>query len=189
MNASLAVKEDELRRIRADADIEERLDDNPLQDVLLSLVDLLETESEESQSSKRDKRAFSLVVANTTSTVSTPSSTVDNSPSILPSTPPYSQPRFPLSFDEVSNKRKISQTSFGTRSTETTPNKLQQPEAKVQSLRNTFVKRIINKLWFGKISIPWARNRYMFLTYNSYIHHYDLYSQLGRTTCPFSTVY
>ena len=63
-----------------------------------------------------------------------------------PETPLYSSPRFPTSYETPDDKRKVSDTSFGTRSTETTPHKLIQPETGVQSLQNAFVTDIINHL-------------------------------------------
>lgn len=179
VKASLDVTEDELRRIRRDEGVEEKLYNSPLQDFLLCLVDFLETESEEFQSLEKEKGALSLVVAYA------PPPDVESSSSVLPFTPPYSQPRFPQSYDTVGNKRKLSETSFGTRSTETTPIKLVHPEAKVQSLQNTFVKSIINKLWLGKVGIPWARGRHIFLTYTEYpLSHSSL--TVGQTVCLFN---
>ena len=62
------------------------------------------------------------------------------------------KPRYPTSYNTPSGKRRISETSFGSRSTEATPTKLVHPEAKVQALQDTFVKTIINTLWLGKIT-------------------------------------
>jgi hypothetical protein len=166
IKASMDITEDELRRLRGDKSLENKVRRSPLRGLLLSLVDLLETDSEEFQALEKQKGALSLAVAHAPS--STMSIAGGESPSILPSTPTYSQPRFPQSYDAVDNKRKLSETSFGTRSTETTPIKLVHPEAKVQALQNTFVKTIIDTLWVGKVDIPWAKGRHMFLTYTEY---------------------
>ena len=145
---------------------------------MLRLVDLLETDSKESQEldAKKNRKQGLYAEPN-----SIPSPTSPAQPSTL-STPPlstttttttttmtsYNRPHLPTSFETPDHKRKISQTSFGTRSTETTPNKLVHAEAKVQSLQNTFVNTIIDKLWFGKIIIPWVQGRNMFLTYTEF---------------------
>ena len=47
----------------------------------------------------------------------------------------------------------VSETSFGSKSTEMTQTKLQQPEAKVQRLQYQFVRTIIGKLWQGEIVV------------------------------------
>jgi len=167
IKASKDIMEEDLGRLRGDRSLEQKLYDSPLQDLMLCLVDLLETDSEEIQSLEKEKATMSLAVAYYP--ISTSISDVESSlPSILPSTPPYSQPRFPQSYHAIDSKRKLSETSFGTRSMETTPVKLVQAEAKVQSLQNTFVKTIINKLWLGKVDIPWAKGRHMFLTYTEF---------------------
>ena len=82
---------------------------------------------------------------------------------------PYSEPRFPTSFETPqTNKRNISETSFGSRSTESTPKKLIQAEAKVQSLQNAFVNDIINTLWDGWVKLYWVKGRRMRLQYAEY---------------------
>ena len=186
MNASQDVTEDELLRTRSDEDIEDKLSENPLHQFLFGLVELLEVDSQESQSLERDKHVVLAFGAGTSTT-----SVIDTSSSDLPSTPPYSQLHYPQSYDGVSHKRKISVTSFETKSTETTPNKLGQPEAKVQSLQDAFVRNIIIKLWRGKVGVDWARNRHMFLTYDSYPPPFPLVliQRVVRRACPFSTVY
>ena len=128
----------ELQRAWDDDYVIAKIKKNPLKHVLLSLVKLLETDSEESQ--VREKEKFKELSQ-------------------------QSQSQSSASFETPDHKRKISDTSFGTRSTDTTPTKLDQPEAKVQSLQNKFVDVIITELWAGKIHIPWAEGRRMFLTY------------------------
>src|SRR5208282_5194443 len=63
IRASMDITEDELRRVRGDRSLEKKLRYSPLQDLMLSLVDLLETDSEESQSLEREKGALPLTVA------------------------------------------------------------------------------------------------------------------------------
>ena len=186
ISASMDVTEDELRRLRGDRSLEKRLRQNPLQDLMLSLVDLLETDSEEFQFLEKRKTAMALAVVRDLESESPPKAR-DSSASHLPSTPPNSQPHFSKSYTKIDNKRKLSETSFGAQSTETTPVKLTHPEAKVQALQNTFVKTIINRLWFGKIDIPWARGRHMFLTYTEYPLSLSRSSlTVGPTICRFN---
>ena len=165
MKASADITEDELHRIRVDEEVEEKIYSSPLRDLLLCLVDLLDTDSQEYQTLEREKAAFSPLLAYPPG-ASKPR--LEGSSSILPSTPPESQSRLPHADGGVSNKRKVSETSFDSRSTETTPLKLVHPEPKIQSLQNTFVHSIVNELWLGEIGIPWARGRRMFLTYTEY---------------------
>ena len=90
------IMEDELRRLRGDRSLEKKLCYSPLQDLMLSLVELLETDSEESQSLEREKGALSLTVAY--EPISTSILVVESSSSsILPSTPPiFSTAIFPV---------------------------------------------------------------------------------------------
>jgi len=62
-------------------------------------------------------------------------------------------------------KRVVSNTSFGTQSTETTPIKFTKPETSIQQMQNYFVTDILDYIYNGVISIPWARNRNIYLRY------------------------
>jgi len=107
------ITEHDLRAARHDLGVTAKLDDNPLQYVLMNLVDLLEAESEESQQRERNK-------AKVGHTQHVPVSQPDFDE--RPVTPQNTQSRFPISFEgTLDNKRKVSDTSFGSRSTETTP--------------------------------------------------------------------
>lgn len=175
--------EEDLRRIREDDD-EEKLDDSPLQGFLLRLVASLTTDSQEYRSSEKEKGAFSGVVAGFLPSTTTP---VENSSPIPPSTPPDSNQPLPETHesDARGHKRKLSALSFDPLSTEATPAKLIQPEPIVQGLQNTFINNIVDKLWRGKVAIPWAKGRRMFLTYTEYsLSGFSL--TVGRTTCLFS---
>lgn len=186
INASNDIMEEELGRLRGDISLEQKLYDSPLQDLILCLVDLLETDSEETQSLEKEKAAMSLAVAYDPISASI-SNVPSSSSSLLPSTPPNSQPYFPRSYHAIDNKRKLSETSFGTRSTETTPVKLVHPEAKVQSLQNTFVNTIINKLWLGKVDISWAMGRHMFLSYTEFpLSTFFTYDRTNNTSFRYS---
>jgi hypothetical protein len=158
IKASEEVTEDDLRMARTDKAVKKKLRENHLLSFMLTLVDILETESEES-------RELEIGKGDTITTVTTTSGFNQIISPPQPITPPYSQARFPSSFETLDNKRKISETSFGTRSTESTPNKLVQAEAKFQSLQNILVETIIDRLWSGQIDIPWIQGRHMFLSY------------------------
>src|SRR5271169_6320179 len=112
MEASSTVSEEELRGAREDEFFKQRLYENPLQDLMLSLVDLLETDSEESQSLEKEKGSQPLTMVHNPIPVLIPDEK-NVSISTQPSTPPYSKPRFPQSHDAADNKRKLSETSFG----------------------------------------------------------------------------
>jgi len=65
-------------------------------------------------------------------------------------------------------KRKVSQTSFGTRSTETTPKKSFEKEQSVQELWNAFARDVIKGVYgSSRIEIPWVENRVMKLDYHT----------------------
>jgi hypothetical protein len=166
IEASESISEEDLRKARDDETVQEKLDANPLKFMLLKLTDLLETDSGESQERERKKyKKAPTIPSSETSALPSTSET--------PSTPQFDQPRLPSSFETPadSNKRKASdpasESSYGKKSTDTTPHKLDHPEAMVQSLQNHFVAAIID-LWWGKVDISWARGRRMFLTYIEY---------------------
>jgi hypothetical protein len=172
MEASMDVTLDELNACRGDESIQDKFSASILRDLLLELVDMLDTDTKEHQAREQQKnsqhksspqKAPTPVISSNTSTPPVISS--------ITSTPPPHHPRFPQSFETPANpnKRNFSDTSFGTKSTETTPTKLTQPEAHVQSLQNTFVNIIMRTIWSaGQINIPWAEGRRMFLTYDKY---------------------
>jgi hypothetical protein len=160
IQASLEVNEAELSSARKDKLFRMKLSRNPLKHVILSLADLLETDSQEARELDTEKRRQIATV------LSGPvSDSFAEQPVSSPVKPVYTDSNFPTSYETPSNKRKVSETSFGTRSTESTPNKLVHSEAKVQALQNMFVHTIINEVWLGSIDIPWAKGRHMFLTY------------------------
>ena len=91
-------------------------------------------------------------------------------------------PRYSTGFETPQKKRDLSGSSVGQQSTETTPIKWTQPETKVQTLLNTFVKTLVNGLWYGNIDMPWVKGRYMYMTYNESLPLYciiDIYYQRG----------
>lgn len=146
--ASEGISEEDVRAARWNSAVREKLDGNPLEYIIFSLVNLLETDSEESRQREKKKLKYTVSLPNT------PESS-EHSYAIAerPSTPEFGQPRFPssVSMDLRDTKRKVSDSSFGTKSTENTPTKLVHPEAKVQSLQDIFLSTIIKKLWWGQI--------------------------------------
>ena len=101
-----------------------------------------------------------------------------------PCTPPEMQSRFlQSSFQTPVNHRTPSGSSFGTRSTETTPNKLVHAEPKVQALQNEFVKCILTKLWTSQIHLSWVKGRRMSLIYAEYsCHDFNSYYRMSPTS-------
>jgi hypothetical protein len=163
IEASKSISEEDLRKARDDETVKVQLDANPLMPVLLNLLDLLETDSEESRERERKKLKTRPSVPS-----SEPDPAISQSSSERPLTPQFSQPRFPSSYETPDNKRKVSDKSFEAESTETTPHKLDHPEAKVQSLQDEFEKTFIRHIWWGEVDVSWAQGRRMFLTYSEY---------------------
>ena len=91
-----------------------------------------------------------------------------------PCTPTRTHPRSQSSYQTPVNQRTASGSSFGTHSTETTPNKLGHAEPKVQALQNEFVKCILNELWTSQIDLSWVKGRRMSLIYSEYRPHRSL---------------
>jgi hypothetical protein len=137
---------------------------------MFCLVAMNNTESQESQDLEREKGKQARAVV--LKPVPEPVPSAQALPlGELSTTPPPSQPQFPASsYQTPDHKRKISQTSIEEQSTETTPHKLLQPEAKVQSLQDTFVHTILNELWASQVEIPWAKGRHMFMTYTESLY-------------------
>jgi hypothetical protein len=75
-------------------------------------------------------------------------------------------PRMPSTVTVTPKKRNISDTSFGTVSTETTPTKLAKPEQHIQQLQDTLVSDILVYVYGGgDIPVRWAEGRELYLTY------------------------
>lgn len=72
----------------------------------------------------------------------------------------------------IGNKRIFSGESYGHSSTETTPTKMVQAEAHIQSLQNTLVETLIGDIWMGEVDISWAQNRRMYMEYRPYIPNF-----------------
>ena len=159
INASMEVTEEILRSYDTDESIRDRYFLNPIEYLVPSLVNMLATDSKESQAleAKKNKRIPILVHNPLHASTATCG---------RPRTPTESLPRFPQSsYQTPVQQRTISGASFGTHSTETTPNKLIHAEAKVQSLQNDFVKCVLSTLWSSRIQLSWVSGRKMYLVY------------------------
>ena len=183
MNASRDITEEELLRTRSDEEVKLKLSESPLGQFLFGLVSILETDSQESQSLEKAKNTISPVKASPT--LPSPDHGNDNPLPDLPSTPSPRQ-HVKQSDEPVNHKRKISDVSFLTSSTETTPSKLSQREALVQSLQNAFVEEIVKILWLGQIDIDWAKDRKMFLTYGPYSPFFSSLLTIDNRKSPFN---
>ena len=82
---------EELQRARLDKSIKRKLDGNPLQDVMLLLVDFLETDSQESQTSEKEKRSTTSRLVYNASSQSLPDNQTSSSAE-PPTSTPYTQP-------------------------------------------------------------------------------------------------
>lgn len=155
ITASNQITHDELLAIRSD-EVEEKLAENPLADTLETLGRILTDrslvsvarEAVERQKAKDAKKSQISQIPN-------PSKTITVS---KPDASDPSSPRQSSTLPSTSQKRNISDTSFGTRSTETTPTKLIKPETDIQHLQDILVANILRVL-YGKlhVKVTWPR--------------------------------
>jgi hypothetical protein len=85
------------------------------------------------------------------------------------------------------NKRNFSDGSLGTLSTETTPKKINHPEANTQALQNCLVETLMYRLWLGGAKVKWAEGRNMYLDYRPYCPKVDCL-MVGQTVLLFAVV-
>lgn len=164
-----------------------KLRSTSLTTTFLVLGDILVQQSEEarnrdSKRAKENKKAQALreaeAMMEAESEMEVKGVTTARSPRILQSTlygpqVGLSGPRIPStsSIAQTPTKRKISETSFGTRSTETTPTKLVSAEANIQNLQDAIVRDVIVGLYGTGVPIKWARNRDgMGIKYQAFLH-------------------
>jgi hypothetical protein len=166
LTASNHITHDDLLAIRSD-EVEEKLVGNPLIDTLESLGRIITDKSPES-AAREAAKLREAKEAKVTQKSDGPGplksitiSKLDTADSPLP--------RQPSTFASTPQKRNISDTSFGTRSTETTPTKLAKPETDIQELQNDFVKDVFRAL-YGKrrVKVEWPRGRKLNLCYEQY---------------------
>ena len=140
--------------------------EGPLEYLLPTLSNLLTTDSQEFKVLETTKSKRGPKVVPHPLPISTPEQSIIPSRSERPCTPTQTTPRLPQSsYQTPVNQRTASVSSFGTQSTETTPNKLVHVEPKVQALQNKFVECILTKLWTGQINLSWVKGRRMSLVY------------------------
>jgi hypothetical protein len=147
--------------------------EGPLEYLLPTLSNLLTTESQESKvlETMKNKQQPKMVSHPVPSSIPDLPTSSDGE---RPCTPIQTTPRFPQSsYQTPINQRTASGSSFGTQSTETTPNKLVHPEQKIQALQNEFVKCILTKMWASEIPLSWVKGRRMSLIYSEYCPHHD----------------
>lgn len=153
---------------------------NPLRDFLELLAIAHETESESAMKLRKGKLREKLK-ARRSATTSTSINVSNESPgktSLLLEetsmkdiqTQPVMLPISELQLESLPNQHKrnasgLTDSSFVSSSTDTMPQKLEQAEAYVQEIQNTFVRTMWKLLWEGDVPISWARGRKMWLTY------------------------
>jgi hypothetical protein len=182
VKASMAITEEILRKwSSADGLTRILWGEGPLEYLLPTLSELLTTDSQESKALETMKNKQEPKVVYHPLPMSIPEQSIP-SDSERPSTPAQTTPRFPQSsYQTPINQRTASGSSFGTKSTETTPNKLVQAEPKVQALQNEFVKCILTKMWASEIPLSWVKGRRMSLIYSEYCpHHFTAYHRTSR---------
>ena len=90
IEASLDISEEDLQRARRDNSIKRRVYKSPLRDVLLRLVDFLETDSEESQSLEKEKSTLMPAAIDIASSQPLPDERASSeSPALASSMPPF----------------------------------------------------------------------------------------------------
>jgi hypothetical protein len=165
IKASMDVTEEILKSYDMDESIRDRYFLTPVEYLVPSLVNMLATDSKESQDleAKKNKQIPTLVHNPLPVSIPEKPTSVESG---RPCTPTESLPRLPQSsYQTPVQQRTVSSASFGTQSTETTPNKLIHAEAKVQSLQNDFVKCVLSTLWSSRIQLSWVSGRKMYLVY------------------------
>jgi hypothetical protein len=147
VKASMAITEEILRKWgSADGFTRILWGEGPLEYLLPTLSNLLTTDSQESNVLETIKSKQESKVVPHPLPPSIPEQPI-SSGCERPSTSTQTTPRFPQSsYQTPVSQRTASGSSFGTHSTETTPNKLVHAEPKVQALQNEFVKCILTKV-------------------------------------------
>lgn len=173
----MAVTKKDLESIYEDNDTFTSIDRTCLADFFFQLSRLQESPSQRANNHKRDKSCVRKKPMLSKSNIDIDEETqfvMDIASNTRPITPQSSTP----SSTQISNVSATSVTpqnkriasdsstaSYAISSTDTTPKKLDKPEQEVQSLQNTLIDSIIKNVWQRQISIPWARNRKMWLDY------------------------
>jgi hypothetical protein len=170
VKASNAITEEMLRKwSTVDETTQILWGEGPLEYLLPTLSNLLTTDSQESKVLETTKSKQEPKVIPHPFPSSSPQRPIPPDDD-RPSTPTQITPRFPQSsYQTPTGQRTASGSSFGTHSTETTPNKLVHAEPKVQALQNKFVECILTKIWTSQIHLSWVKGRRMSLVYSEYL--------------------
>lgn len=163
------VTKERLDKIDEDEEIMEKLLNSKFSDFFFQLSRLQESLSQQAQDQQKHKARVRKkpIVSKPTSVQSdiepdlkslrTPSP--PSNVTTLTSTAPPVTPQ---------NKRIASDgstTTYDIPSTDSTPQKLDKAEQEIQSLQNTLVMSLIKNIWNRRITVPWVRNRKMWIDY------------------------
>lgn len=161
--ASNHITYDDLLAIRSD-EVESKLIDNSLMRTLENLGRIMNQRSLESatreaaklQEAREAKIARKSVIQGSSKQITV---SKDDAPD-------SSLRRYPVTLPSTPQKRNISDTSFGTRSTESTPTKLVKPETDIQQLQNDLVGDVLEALYDKvHVKVTWVRGRKLNLCY------------------------
>ena len=178
-DAAIQISSDDLHKLGDKT--KAKLHVNPLQNTFECLRDVLLQRSMEAQKreARRAKWAREAKKARDAKEADVKESTTMNLPSTFQSPLSGTQPVLPETHKSSTllntftpTKRKVSETSFGTSSMETTPSKLTSPEANIQELQNSLVRDVLKTLYDEAAApVSWARNRNrMKIRYVSFVH-------------------
>ena len=157
-------KIEEARHLRQQVD-PKRFDRHPFRPTIEALRGCLTQRSQEAHD-RDTEQALLARIAKSQRETDPPSTSAGT-----PETPAGSLPRLPSTIYVTPQKRNVSDSSFGTHSTETTPTKWVKPEASIQHVQINLVEDVLFSLYRGNVPISWARGRRRlpFIQYNAYI--------------------
>jgi len=157
-------KIEEGRHLRQQVD-PKRFDRHPFRPTIEALRSCLTQRSQEAHDRDTEQAMLARIAKSQRETEPPSTSTTTPGPSA------GSLPRLPTTVPVTPQKRTVSDSSFGTHSTETTPTKWVKPEGSIQHLQNELVQDMLFSLYRGKVPITWAkgRRRLPFIQYNAYI--------------------
>lgn len=157
-----------------DDDIMKKLRSNPMKEFLTCLSRSLASESDRAKTLRKEKeqQARKKQAASISALAQSQDEFLPLSDLAIPdisdtSTPPASAPT--VSMSSIQHKRTASQlssASYLTDSTDSSSQNIEQAEAIIQDLQNTFVRIILNCLeWELGVPVTWAQGRKMWLSY------------------------
>jgi len=159
-----AYKIHEGRHLRQHMD-PKRFDRHPFRNTILALRSCLTQRSKEAHDRDTEQAMLARIAKAQCGIKSLSTSAASSIPSKV------SLPRLPTTIPATPQKRNVSDSSFGTHSTETTPTKWVKPEASIQHVQINLVEDVLFSLYRGNVPISWARGRRRlpFIQYNAYI--------------------